>query len=85
MFRELFRCCEVKKKESASEAPTVIETKDREGDRFERLFAWDATQMEILREIRRAKKEKDSISLFQYQLLCERMPSDATNVLQSIL
>ena len=85
MFRELFRCCEVKKKEAKNEMPATVETKDREGDRFEQLFAWDATQMEILREIRRAKKEKDSISLFQYQLLCERMPSDATNVLQSIL
>ena len=68
--------------------PATVETKDREGDRFERLFAWDATQMEILRAIRRAKKEEDSISLLQYQLLCERMRSNSTlntMVLQSIL
>lgn len=88
MFRELFRCCDVKKKEAKNEMPTTVETKDREGDRFEQLFAWDTTQMEILREIRRAKKDEDSISLLQYQLLSERMRSNSTlstNVLQSLL
>lgn len=88
MFRELFRCCDVKQKDSADEGPTAVETRDREGDRFEQLFTCDSTQMEILREIRRAKREGDLTSLLQLQLLSERLSSSSTfntGVLLSIL
>lgn len=54
-----------------------------DGVGLEGLLGEKKDMLTMIKEVKRAKQENDSVSLAQLQLLCERM--DDTSVIQSLL
>ena len=82
----MVRCCETEKVEKR----IVEEVKEDYGEwirvdgvGLEGLLGEKKDMLTMIKEVKRAKQENDSVSLAQLQLLCERM--DDASVIQSLL
>lgn len=82
----MVRCCETEKVEKR----VVEEVKEDYGEwirvdgvGLEGLLGEKKDMLTMIKEVKRAKQENDSVSLAQLQLLCERM--DDASVIQSLL